>query len=301
MIEAKKSDNLIPNRPYRSNGFTLIELLVVIAIIAILAAILMPVLAKAQARAKQAESLSNVKQWAVAQNMYVDDNNQCLPLTKVPNGTPGTPGGYDEDQPNWNDLGDVYHTASTGNAQAAQVINGVWFDALPTYVGGRPLYYYITSINNGISIYNNAHSLFHCPSAVLDPTVNPNIRVIFHYGMNSKGMYGNFGTTTNSPVRMTLVKHPSYFVMFSDNRVSSSDEMPWDTSGATKMGSPQNYTSRLSMRHNKGANIGFSDGHAAWFKYDYAVVNVGGKPSDPGKFDLNWGYDGTSVDGVGAP
>src|ERR1700748_1802818 len=80
----------------RSSAFTLIELLVVIAIIAILAAILMPVLAKAQARAKEAESLSNLKQWAVAQNMYVDDNNQYLPLTKIPAGN-YTPGGYNED------------------------------------------------------------------------------------------------------------------------------------------------------------------------------------------------------------
>jgi prepilin-type N-terminal cleavage/methylation domain-containing protein len=59
--------------PPRS-GFTLIELLVVIAIIAILAALLLPVLASAQKRATQARCLSNQKQLALAWIMYASDN-----------------------------------------------------------------------------------------------------------------------------------------------------------------------------------------------------------------------------------
>ena len=54
-------------------GFTLIELLVVIAIIAILAASLFPVFARARAKALQASCLSNVKQLALAASMYVTD------------------------------------------------------------------------------------------------------------------------------------------------------------------------------------------------------------------------------------
>ncbi len=60
-------------------GFTLIELLVVIAIIAILAAILFPVFAKAREKARQASCLSNVKQIMLATLQYAQDYDERLP------------------------------------------------------------------------------------------------------------------------------------------------------------------------------------------------------------------------------
>jgi prepilin-type N-terminal cleavage/methylation domain-containing protein/prepilin-type processing-associated H-X9-DG protein len=60
-------------------GFTLIELLVVIAIIAILAAILFPVFARARAKAQQSSCLSNVKQLQLGLLMYASDNDGCYP------------------------------------------------------------------------------------------------------------------------------------------------------------------------------------------------------------------------------
>lgn len=60
----------------RRKGFTLIELLVVIAIIAILAAILFPVFARAREKARQASCLSNVKQISLAILMYVQDYDE---------------------------------------------------------------------------------------------------------------------------------------------------------------------------------------------------------------------------------
>jgi prepilin-type N-terminal cleavage/methylation domain-containing protein/prepilin-type processing-associated H-X9-DG protein len=60
-------------------GFTLIELLVVIAIIAILAAILFPVFAKAREKARQTQCLSNQRQIVLALQMYAQDNSEMLP------------------------------------------------------------------------------------------------------------------------------------------------------------------------------------------------------------------------------
>jgi prepilin-type N-terminal cleavage/methylation domain-containing protein/prepilin-type processing-associated H-X9-DG protein len=77
----------------RRQAFTLIELLVVIAIIAILAAILFPVFAKARERAKQTTCLSNLKQMGGAAVMYSNDNDEFI-IPWFDNSQPNAPATY---------------------------------------------------------------------------------------------------------------------------------------------------------------------------------------------------------------
>ena len=76
-------------------GFTLIELLVVIAIIAILAALLLPVLSRAKTKALQIKCVSNQHQIALAYHMYADDNREYYPVHPDWCSAGGKDGGYD--------------------------------------------------------------------------------------------------------------------------------------------------------------------------------------------------------------
>lgn len=273
-----RSKNIVVMK--RKNGFTLIELLVVIAIIAILAALLLPALARAKEKANRANCLNNLKQWGLAANMYVDDNNQTYPWPRYQDPYSSS---VQQDNPTWGDLVN-FHQQNKGN--------DVWFNALPPYVGSNPAYHY-AEVNNGIDDYNFGKSIFKCLSAKLDPSLDPNIRIIFQYGQNSKALSD---LPDGTLLKSQMIVNPAAFVGYSEGRLLSA-ELPYYGSAlnSTDLGTPQVYTTRFSARHEGGSDIVFSDGHAAFYLYTYVCINNGSKPADPGRPDINWAADGTTV------
>ena len=292
----------------RSSGFTLIELLVVIAIIAILAAVLLPVLSRAEERGRQAVCLSNMRQWGLADNLYTDDNNGVFPFPRYQNSYSS---GAQQDNPTWQTIS-TFHYGTT-----PAVGDDVWFNALPSYVSAMPLW----QIAYTPSLFTNFKSIFYCPTAVAQGVVppdneqvpsgdaygmNPTQRPLFGYAMNSKYLaYEQIDNAQDTILKVSMIRHPSNFVLFSDVRNRSS-EAPFYCSSAPGSGNwivlatPHGYTTRFSSRHNGGGQITFGDGHAAYFKYHYVVSDGTENPSigqgyDPGRPDINWDASGNTV------
>jgi prepilin-type N-terminal cleavage/methylation domain-containing protein/prepilin-type processing-associated H-X9-DG protein len=123
------------------NGFTLIELLVVIAIIAILAAMLLPALSKAKAKAQAISCMNNTKQLMLGWMMYAGDNNDILPPNDYPFTTP-------------------YRLASA--ADKAKMKNWVVGTMEQSYDAGYDEE--LTDPNSLLSPYVHSKPVYHCPA-----------------------------------------------------------------------------------------------------------------------------------------
>ncbi len=130
----------------KAKGFTLIELLVVIAIIGILAAMVFPVFARARESARKAVCLSNLKNIALAVNMYLADNNDTFPP--------------DEHR---QEAFDFFMTSPGGGDECKGVETGEWSAKV-----ANPYLYWPVVLDE----YVKNRDVWRCPSAVMDNGVN---------------------------------------------------------------------------------------------------------------------------------
>lgn len=231
------------SRPNRRGpqAFTLIELLVVIAIIALLAALLLPALARAKDKARSVQCLNNLKQWNLALALYVDDADGFIPREGF-----RTNGRVRADT--WANVSDP-------------VSGDAWYNALPPYLGERPAKSYASTWSGERpKFYQNR--IFHCPSAKFPAGVGVYSEAFFSLAMNSKLIQPPVSAPFS--ILFASIESPSDTATFLEARVSQGerkvDSQQWDVD----LGQPSIFASRFASRHSQGGNIAFADGRVAW-------------------------------------
>ncbi len=179
----------------RRHGFTLIELLVVIAIIAILAAILFPVFARAREKARQSSCASNLKQLGLAMLSYCTDYDGCFPDCRVSSYASSQPYGawY---VPNGGDGG----TAGGGMAIDAYAIR-VWNDDNHDSLAGMGLV---------LNPYVKNSQVFICPSDNQDARWISGQQRGSYYWRHALDTYA---TVNNKSIKDSTPLHPAQMAM----------------------------------------------------------------------------------------
>ncbi|HEY3760872.1 MAG TPA: type II secretion system protein [Verrucomicrobiae bacterium] len=258
-------------------GFTLIELLVVIAIIGILAALLVPVLHRANERAQKTSCLSNLRQCGAALQTYAGDNNEFYPLAPNPNvDVVGNP----ESAEAGTDLWDV------PNAMAYRIVN---------LLGQNRLVMYCPSTTTSKDVRNQA-TIDYCWNFNSAPpyTSDGRYKSTGYYWMIQR----NDGVNPDRPSMNPNPNRPRMLVAKTTTMVTnldvSSTELVIDITVSDGPDRDSNFlniqtitpksilpygyaSSHLDGTRPTGGNIAFQDGHVAqrpfaemdWITYDW--------------------------------
>ncbi|HEY3282981.1 MAG TPA: DUF1559 domain-containing protein [Armatimonadota bacterium] len=253
---------MVVRRSRSTAAFTLIELLVVIAIIAILAAILFPVFAKARDRARQSSCLNNLKQIGIAVNTYLGNYDDSYPMVRMPDATHTTP------STSWG----TFHGSSWNWKRAVHVFlktDAVWQCPSNDFAWDN-------APGTGGNVKGDESNQWYKPNGKMDGPLLP-----VSYGMNGACFHEGIPTLwgeVNRPRDMGELKNPSGLILVGESRVGHPDIHPDWIGGVFRspLGNMQT--------HNKGANWIFADTHAQWMQLQRTMtpkqmwVNEGEEP-----------------------
>lgn len=246
-------------------AFTLIELLVVIAIIAILAAILFPVFARARENARRTSCLSNLKQFGLAMMQYTQDYDETYPKASS--------GGMD--------------AAPPGGAQNLGGTTWAWQQLLHPYHKSLQIFYCPSGIDIPVSGQNRVfitYGHYGANNQLIVSGTAPKLSAVTApantYAMMDAGTYSVAPTRADPTNAGTVPNFGSYIPGIGTLGAAC------PTPAASTYQPLQ--SDCASGRHFEGVNMAFADGHAKWLKI--AAVSAEARKTTPvqyGAWNIN--------------